>query len=212
MITDYATLKTAVRDWLMRPDLEPHIPTFIRLAEAQFDRVLRTKEMMDRAQADATEQYIPLPPDWLQAKNVQRQTDGKALSFMTLEELDAYRWKLTNKEIPPPSGPEYYAYMGDTIEFAPSPSTGQPVTIEMAYYRQIPKLDSENTTNWLLRKHPDVYLYGALTHTAPFLKDDERVAVWQQFRDNAIMELNSSEATARYSGSTMTRPIRNTMG
>lgn len=32
--------------------------------------------------------------------------------------------------------------------------------------------------NWLITAHPDVYLYGALVESAPYLKDDARIATW----------------------------------
>ena len=40
MITDYATLRGAVIDWLNRPDLESVVPRFIQLADSRiaFDR------------------------------------------------------------------------------------------------------------------------------------------------------------------------------
>lgn len=209
-ITDYDTLQDTIVQVLMRPDLEPQVPLFIQLAEAQFDRVLRTKEMMERAQAEADEQYIPLPPDWLEARNVQRVADGYKLEYMTLEELDEYRWKLRTGEIVDTDGPKYFSYMGDTMELAPSPAS--PTLIEIAYFRALVKLSDENPVNWLITEHPDLYLYAALVHTAPYLKDDERIAVWQQFRDNAIMELNGAERHARRSGAALTRRFTNRIG
>ena len=40
-------------------------------------------------------------------------------------------------------------------------------------------LDATNTTNAVLTRAPGLYLYGALAASAPFLQDDERIAVWE---------------------------------
>jgi hypothetical protein len=44
-IPDLDTLKSTVSDWLDRDDLDTKIPTFILMAEALFNRELRTPDM-----------------------------------------------------------------------------------------------------------------------------------------------------------------------
>jgi hypothetical protein len=56
----------------------------------------------------------------------------------------------------------------------------------------ITPLAAGNPTNWLLQNHPDIYLYGALVESAPFLKDDERIPVWKMNLDERLNELGSS--------------------
>jgi hypothetical protein len=41
VIVDYATLQTAVADFMARADLTVQIPTFIQLAESRMNRDLR---------------------------------------------------------------------------------------------------------------------------------------------------------------------------
>lgn len=57
---------------------------------------------------------------------------------------------------------------------------------------QIPALSSGNPTNWLLAGHPDIYLYAVLTESAPYLKDDERVALWHERLEQALQDLAST--------------------
>jgi hypothetical protein len=45
MIADYSTLQAAIADELARADLASAIPTFIQLAEANFNRELRVRQM-----------------------------------------------------------------------------------------------------------------------------------------------------------------------
>lgn len=208
----YDEIQDSIIDWLMRPDLEDVVPRFIQMAELGFDRVLRTKEMLNRAQTEAKSQYLPLPEDWLASKNVQRMSDGLVLEFQTIEELDKIRWRRDQGQCWGEKGPQAFTYVGDVMELAPSPSEDNPAWIEIAYYRAIPKLGPGRSRNWISDKWPDLYIYGALVHSAPYLKDDERVAVWQQLRDSAILELNRAEVNARYSGASLTRKISNPMG
>lgn len=209
MITNYDELKSTMADWLMRADLVPVIPAFIQLAESRFNRVLRGREMIVRSRAITSDQFVSLPADWLKAKNIQRISDGKPLGIMTYEEIDQYRrfgqgqHAINDGETG--GAPEFYAIVGGALELAPSPTPTNPAEIEMIYYGKFVGLSESKQTNWLLSNHPDVYLYESLTHSAPYLKDDARLAVWQTRANTAMQELNLSDADARWSGAPLTR-------
>ena len=60
MITDYASLQTAVARWLVRETetiFVGEVPTFIQLAEQQMYEDLRAREMICRAQSILNEEY-----------------------------------------------------------------------------------------------------------------------------------------------------------
>lgn len=49
-----------------------------------------------------------------------------------------------------------------------------------AYRDPLPALGAAATdTTWLMGLHPTIYLYASLIQSAPFLKDDQRVATWR---------------------------------
>ncbi len=54
--------------------------------------------------------------------------------------------------------------------------------------------------NWLITEEPDVYRYGSLVHSAPYLADDARTAVWAQIFGAAMQRLNQSSEEAVNSG------------
>ena len=89
--------------------------------------------------------------------------------------------------------------MDGAIELVPPP--GDYITVEMVYYAKIPALSDAVTTNWLIAKAPDVYLYGALTHAAPFLMDDQRVNVFGQIYLARVQSLQDESQKALHSGS-----------
>jgi hypothetical protein len=86
------------------------------------------------------------------------------------------------------------------------------ITIDMVYYGKIPALSTANTTNWLLTKAPDVYLYGALTHAAPFLMDDQRMAVFSQIYLARVQSLQDESQKALHSGSPLISRPRGVYG
>jgi hypothetical protein len=197
---NYSELRADVADWLNRDDLTTRIPSFIRLAEARFNRELRVRQMVKRAVALLEDNYITLPFDWLEAKNVQINVGGrpKKLEYMTLEQADDYNSRRGGAST---GEPLYFNVTGNQLEIIPRPS-GEP-QIELTYYSKIPALSDAKPENWLLTTWPDLYLYGTLAHSAPYLKDDERLATWAELYVKAMDEITLSDERAQYSGSVL---------
>ena len=102
----------------------------------------------------------------------------------------------------------YSALQDDPLLSSESPQKIFATTdFELLYYQKIPSLIS-NADNWLLLDSPDVYLYGALLHSAPYLAEDERVAIWAQMYSASVARLNEASELARYSGSGLKLKIR----
>lgn len=193
---NYTELKTAVGDFLNRQDLVSVIPTFIQLAEADFNRTVRHRSMITRATTALDAQFTGLPTDFLEAKNVQLNSNPVvSLEYVSIEEADRLRASY------PTGQPKWYTIVGDQIEVVPVPDAEY--TIELVYYKKPPVLSDATTSNWLLASHPDAYLYGALMHSAPYLKNDERISVWGTLYKAAIADLNLASEKAEYSGSAL---------
>jgi hypothetical protein len=80
--------------------------------------------------------------------------------------------------------PKFYADYGFTHWLiAPTPPDDSP--IEIAYYEMAQPIDASNQTNWLTANAPDLLLYACLLESAPFLRSDERLAIWQAQYDRA---------------------------
>ncbi len=192
-ITNYSTLKSTIADYLNRADLTSQIETFIQFAEADLNTRLRCREQIVRAEATSSAEYVQLPADWLEAINLHIVGGQQPLRYVTLDEAD-----IINKE-QIYTAPHFYSLMNGAIEIIPEPSDD--IDIEMIYYAKITSLSDVNTTNWLLTKAPDVYLYGALTHAAPFLMDDQRIAVFAQIYLARVQALQDESQKSLHSGS-----------
>jgi hypothetical protein len=56
-------------------------------------------------------------------------------------------------------------------------------------------LDSSNQSSWFTQYAPQALLYGTLLQAMPFLKNDERMAMWQSNYDRIIEVLKTENVT-----------------
>lgn len=195
MIADYAELQTSIADFLLRDDLTAAIPTFIRLCEARIDRELTHWRQERRSTATLDVQYSTIPTDFLRPIRLQLlDTYTGEIAPISTSQMLQMRQDRNDR----PGRPEYYALTGGALELFPTPDDSY--TASLVYYGRVPALSVSNTTNWLLTEAPDVYLYGALIHSAPYLKDDARLGVWEGLFKLGLDNLNISSGDAKYGG------------
>lgn len=226
-ITDYESLQTAIKDFLDRTDLDTQVPMFIQACESECNRVLRVRRMLKKGQSVGwrTSEFIPLPDDFLEARTVEivfgtpSATDPEVL-------VDGDKFQATyqppgtlsqmaqgNPQFRPKDNQYHYAFYETVIEIFPAPPEGTFYRLDIEYYSAIPGLGTQkfNTdpiqTNWLLEAHPDVYLYGSLKHSAPFLRDDERIALWSKLYTDAMRQLMEASDNALTRGSRLTKKV-----
>jgi hypothetical protein len=195
-ITTYAGLQTAIADFLNRDNLASAIPTFIALAEAQFNRKIRSWRQEERASATLDTQYSALPANFLQPIRLQLlDTENGEIAPVSTARMIQLRGD-TNDET---GRPRYYAITAQGLELFPTPNENY--SASLVYYGTIPALSNSNTSNWLLANYPDVYLYGSLVHTAPYLSDDARIAIWAGLLAQTMAEIEQESEFAKYGGS-----------
>lgn len=203
-IANYSQLKTAVADFLNRDDLTSVVPTFIALAEADMQRKVRHWRMETRSTAQLDTQFSAIPSDWAETIRFYL-TSGETARLELLSHAELLDRKQRAGAVN--GQPYYYAMTGSQFELYPVPDGVY--TGELLYFAKIPALSDVATTNWLLTDSPDAYLYGALVHAAPYLKDDARIQVWAALYQSAIDNLNAASDSARYSGTGLRMKIRN---
>lgn len=206
-IIDYVSLQSAVTEYLARDQdltLIARIPTFIQLAESKFNRQLFVRQMEQRSTAlvdtgSIEPEFISLPADFQSMRRVRLSSvAGKpCLEFRSGTQMDEYRFSTSDVA----ARPRYFTVFGGEIELAPTPDAAY--TIEMVYRQNIPSLGS-NGTNWLLALAPDLYLYGALLESAPYIKEDARIQTWGLGFSSALADLNSLGLTSTFNAGPMT--------
>ena len=203
-LTNYTGLKASIADFLNRDDLTSVIPDFVALAEAQINRDVRHWRMDARSsgQQDPADEYMQIPADWVET--IRLHLTGTGTSVVNLVSRDAMADKRAAQENA--SGtPRMYTHANGQFQLFPTPDAT--TDFELLYYQKIPSLIT-NTDNWLLLEAPDVYLYGALLHSAPYLAEDARLAVWAQLYSAAVQRLNQTSEDAMFSGSGLTLKVR----
>lgn len=205
-LASYTDLVSEVQDWLFgRTDLAAKVPTFVRLAEAKANRLLECRQMETRSTAavnlaSAEPEYVSLPIDFHTMRRI-RVTDVKgkpALRFLTPVQM-ADKWE----ELGEAAGdPIWFTVIGAEIQLCPTPVNAN--TLEMIYRCQLPALTAGNPSNWLLTEAPDYYLYATLLEAAPYLHEDERIAVWASAASAAVQQLNDLSEKALYNAGPLT--------
>lgn len=193
VIQSYTDLRAGISSYLWdRADIYNLIPTFIQLAEAQMNRRLRSRRMMVRATATIDAEFVMLPANFAGARAVYIDGQSKApLEFVT--DPDAMAAKKAH--LRQAGEPTCYTVIGRQFEFWPVPA--QTFTAQLVYYERIPALSDVTPTNWLLTEHPDVYLYGALLQSAPWLKEDDRVNTWGTLFTTLISDMKDDDLLTR---------------
>ena len=200
-INTFTTLKTAIADFLNRDDLTSSVENFIALAESGINRDIRHWKMEKRSsgQQSAGDEYAQVPADWMET--IRFHVTDNGTSPLNLISRAAMSDKRASNE-DATGTPTHYTHADGQFQLYPTPSAD--TNTELLYYAKTEALSASNSSNWLLLEAPDVYLYGALVHSAPYLGEDERVTVWAQMYAAAIQQLNRTSDKAKYSGSGLT--------
>lgn len=194
-IDTFATLVSAATEWLARDQdatLVARVPDFITLAEAKFNRILFHPKMETRSTttvdtSDSEPEFVSLPTDFQTMRRIRLSgVVGKPrLHFMSQTQLEDFRY--SNGDVA--GQPVYFTITGDELELAPTPNLDY--ALEMVYRANLPALTASNTTNWLLTAAPDLYLYGTLLESAPYIKEDGRIQTWGGALSTVLDQINT---------------------
>jgi hypothetical protein len=202
-ITTYAELKSNITDFLNRDDLNTISPTFISLVEADMNRNIRHWKMEARSTAEIDTKYSAIPADMLEPIRFHVTSgDTNPLELISQSQLLSRQARNLNTS----GKPRYYALTAGELQVHPAPDGVY--NAELYYYQKIPALSDSNTTNWLLGEYPDAYLYGALVHSAPYLKEDARITTWAALYQSAVDAINAVSDQTKYGGSGRRMKIR----
>lgn len=201
-LDNYDELVATVTDYLNRSDLVHVVPTFIRLAETDFDRRVRNPAMLKNVEAIVTESYIPLPADLVEVYALDIPgTNRREIRFIPYAEFQRLSHSIRDGAV------IYCTIEAGQINFlAPPPPNGTKVTLR--YYAAVPRLGPDVASNWLLKKWPDAYLYGTLLQSAPYSGDDTNLNQWAQILSGLMDSIRKANDDARFPSSSLTMKAR----
>lgn len=192
-VMTYDSLVNDIQTYLERTDqatLEK-IPQFIMLAEQVIASQIKflgnlTVNTSNMVIGSAT---IDKPARWHKTVSMNVTVDGKRQPIF----LRKYEYLREYSPDPAVVGtPKFYADY-DYTHWLIAPTPDSAYNYEVLYYERVQPLDSSNQTNWFTTYAPQAMLYGSLLQAMPFLKNDERMAMWQQQYDLIINTLKSED-------------------
>jgi hypothetical protein len=197
----FETLQQDVRRYLERGAtmasdavVYEQIPRLINLAERRIARELKLQGFIVAVTDTLTPgQSVYAKPDrWRDTVSINIGT-GTGNANRTFLLTRAYEYLRSYWPDESATGtPLFYADY-DYTHWLVAPTPDQAYPFEVLYYELPPLLDDTVQTNWLTEYAPQLLLYGTLLEATPFLKNDERIPIWQQMYDRSAQALNGED-------------------
>ncbi len=195
-IDSYEKIVAYISELLGRGDLFDMIPNWIRMVEKELERDIHLRDGEHRENIDLVsgEEFVILPPRVKQLRHVRvNSSHAYSLNVVSIEKLNDVRTNGSALTLP-----SAMTIIGHELHMAPTPGTDDDITI--IYFGAMPPLSAKNPRNQLTEDAPDLLIYGALAHSAPFIGDDERLTVWSGFFTRAKESYRLMEHRHRLGG------------
>ncbi|MXO72872.1 phage adaptor protein [Alteraurantiacibacter buctensis] len=171
-----------IRHLMLSDDTIERLPTLIRLGEVRLARVLDTPQMETTATilTTAGAQTVALPTD-MEMPGQLRDSARGVIAATSIENVEAY-----GQDVGPPV---VWARHGDTAVLGPVPDAEY--TLALRYSTRLPFLNDNNTSNWLLSRHPDAYVWMCCAVICEHLDNMDSASGYLQQANAVIAEINA---------------------
>jgi len=187
----YTSLYNDISSYLERTDTATldKIPTFIMLAEQTLASEIKFlgNLTVNESNMVAGNPVITKPARWRKTVSMNVTVDGaRQPVFLRTYEFMRQYWPDESEE----GVPKYYGDY-DYTHWLVVPTPDVAYDFEVMYYEEVQPLDATNQTNWFTQYAPQAMLYGSLLQAMPFLKNDERLPMWQAQYDKIVAQLKT---------------------
>ena len=192
-VMTYDSLVENIQSYLERSDTATleKIPLFIMLAEQVIASQIKFlgNLTVNTSAMVANQATVDKPARWHKTVSMNITVAGERNPVL----LRKYEYLREYWPEPASTGvPKYYADY-DYTHWLVAPTPAAAYDFEVLYYERVQPLDSSNQTNWFTIYAPQALLYGSLLQAMPFLKNDERMGMWQQQYDLIINTLKAED-------------------
>jgi hypothetical protein len=186
-ISTYSELQTAIQNWLDDTNTLPveRCQEFIALAEADINRRLRVRDGLTSVTGVTVggTATVALPADFGGVRVLSVVAGGSEMPLSQMAPnaaVEAYYGYGSGV-------PAYYTLEAAEARLFPTPDGAYTYTLQ--YWAKLAALSDSNTSNWLLASHPDVYLFGSLSHAEGFRINDQRLVGWKALYEGALEQV-----------------------
>jgi hypothetical protein len=200
VITSYTTLLTAISDELARSDLSSYTPGFVQNWEESFLREPKNfgRWMEASLSAPIASSVLAVPAAYLGLKIAYvNGTYTPPMDRVSLQSLYGSYPRGGCTGVPA-------KISRDNTNFVFGPEPDSTYTIKGVYWAKpvvLRSFTADAAAHWIIVNAPDLALYGALTHSAPFLRNDSRLPVWQGLYDMQLQSYRRLNKDEEFSGS-----------
>ena len=192
-VMTYDSLVENIQSYLERSDTQTleKIPLFIMLAEQVIASQIKFlgNLTVNTSAMVANQATVDKPARWHKTVSMNVTVNGERIPVL----LRKYEYLREYWPDPTATGtPKFYADY-DYTHWLVAPTPASAYNFEVLYYERVQPLDSSNQTNWFTIYAPQALLYGSLLQAMPFLKNDERMGMWQQQYDLIINTLKAED-------------------
>ena len=197
----FTTLQDDVRSYLERggsaatdPLVFAQIPNLITLAERRISRDLKIQgfQTVVVTNLQAGVAVLAKPDRWRETISMNIGTGVNNNTRVQVFTRDYEYCRTYWPDETERDQPVFYAdYNYSNWLIVPTPDEAYP--IEILYYELPALLDENNQTNWLTEFAPNLLLYATLLEATPFLKNDERIPVWQNMYAQAAQAIQGED-------------------
>jgi hypothetical protein len=183
-------------------EVTSRMDNFLRVTEARINRTLMTLDMSSRAKTamSSTLEYYPLPTDYSVMRSIKVINNTNSTSRVTLLQVNPEQMAnlVNNGETQFPC----YTVISGNIHVQPFYDSDH--SLEIDYFRTLPPLSTNLTSNWLSDSNPDAYVFGLLVEINSFVKDVEATQLWDGRFQQAMSEITLNDAKSTWSGTSLT--------
>jgi len=187
----YDNLKTTITSWMSaRTDIAAEVDDFIDMTEADVNRLLRVREMETSATStpDSSGQFT-LPSDYLEYRALISTRNPRRPLALIDPLMAEHRFGYRESDLP-----NFFTIIGTTVTILPVDTTD----VLLLYYQKLTALDDTDTSNWLLAKSPNTYLFGCIRYAAEWIGDFSHADRMEARFQQEIAKLNSDDKGQRY--------------
>lgn len=169
------------------------LDSLVKMADAELNRKLDITRREALYQVSHIGDSIPLPDDFAQLIDVS--LSGQGCFNLTKSQFNNLKSSFSGS-------PNYRGFHleGRNILLLQKYDASAPGDFDITYRTKLPDFKTTDAS-WMADDYLDCYTYTVLKHSAPFLREDERIPLWTQLSAETLLSiLDDDKFNVRYAG------------